>query len=224
MFLIHQKEPVNESHLIGNGTVLIGLNVFDSLKRAGSLKSFLRNLNILVLLYFCHFCARLRKWQNFHFGWSVPKRKTGGGRVQTVKIPTDRKREFEGGVLCKLSQSSVLDECNLMLSSDRECGSMGLCWYWITAGRKAQNLSTQSTTLSAEALQHGRNMAYSLYVPEQPRNWSMYTRTHTQAFIIDLPITAETSYRASMHSFLIPTAYQCHYLRPVFPPLSRSLK
>lgn len=164
---------------------------------------------------------------DFIFGCSVPKKiikKTGGGREQTAKIPTDRKREFERGVLCKLSQSSVLDQCNLMLSSDRECGSMGLCWYWITAGRKAQNLSTQSTTLSAEALQHGRNMAFSLYVPEQPCNWSMYTRTHAHTFVIDLPITAETAYRASMQSSLIPTAYQCYYLRPVFPLLSRSLK
>lgn len=136
--------------------------------------------------------AGLQCWENARisvFGWAVPKRKTGGGRVQTVKIPTDRRRDCERGVLCKLSQSSVLDECNLMLSSDRECGYMGLCWYWITAGRKAQNLSTQSTTLSAEALQHGRNMAYSLYVPEQLRNWSMCTRTHTHVH-----------YRPSHHS------------------------
>lgn len=124
---------------------------------------------------------------------------------------------------CKLSQSIVLDECNLKLSSDRECGYMGLCWYWITAGRKAQNLSTQSTTLSAEALQHRRNMAYSLFVPEQLRNWSMHTHTHTHThtFIIDLPITAETAYRASMQRSLIPTAYQCHYLRPDFHQIAK---
>ncbi len=144
-------------------------------------------------------------WENERisvFGWTVPKRKTGGGHIQTIKIPTDRRRDCEKGVLRKLSQSSVLDECNLMLSSDRECECMGLCWYWITAGRKAQNISTQSSTLSAEALQHGRNMAYSPYVPEQLRNWSMHTCTQTHAFIIDLPITSETAYSAPAWSAL----------------------
>lgn len=133
----------------------------------------------------------------------------------------DRERE----VLCKPSKSSVLDECNLMLSADRECGYMGLCWYWITAGRRAQNLSSQSATLAVEAFQHGRNMACGPYVPELPRNRSMHTLTHTPGFIIDLPIAGEAIYR-SQHAemSLILTAYQCHYLKPVPPPVSKSLE
>lgn len=68
-------------------------------------------------------------------------------------------------------------------------------------------------------------MACGPYVPELPRKRSMRTRTHTHEFIIDLPIAAETVYR-SQHAemSLILTAYQCHYLKPVPPPVSKSLK